>query len=116
MIRKVVLIASRTLAFYGFAGWVYIALIALVHPDTLHMQLTHFVKFPHEDTFGEICFITSVAGFFFYNLLRPSDGAVGSRDSSGSALSEPISLGPENSTGLAVRCLERDELSQLRIS
>lgn len=92
MIRKLALVASRTLAVYGFVGWAYIALIALVHPDTLHMQLTHFANFPHEDTFGEICFIVSVAGFFFYNLLRPSGGAVGRRDASGSALAKPISL------------------------
>jgi hypothetical protein len=92
---KVALVASRTLAVYGFAGWAYIALVALVHPDTLHMQLTHFAKFPHEDTFGEICFVISVAGFFFYNLLRPSNLPSARRDSSGSALSEPINLRPE---------------------
>jgi hypothetical protein len=83
--RKVALVACRTLAFYGFAGWVYIALIALVHPDTLHMQLTHFLNFPHEDTFGEMCFVISAAAFFFYNLLRPSDGTIGRGNASGPA-------------------------------
>jgi biotin transporter BioY len=29
---RVALVASRTLAPHGFAGWVYIALVALVHP------------------------------------------------------------------------------------
>ncbi len=70
MRRRVALVASRTLALYGFAGWAYIALVALVHPHTLRLQLTHFAKFPHEDTFGEICFVVSVVSFFIYSLLR----------------------------------------------
>jgi hypothetical protein len=74
MKRRIALAASRTLALYGFAGWVYIALVALVHPYTLGLQLTHFAKFPHEDTFGEICFVVSVVSFFIYNLLRSSEG------------------------------------------
>ena len=32
MKRRIALQASKTLAVYGFAGWVYIALVALVHP------------------------------------------------------------------------------------
>ena len=71
--RRVALVASRTLALYSFAGWVYIALVALVHPYTLRLQLTHFAKFPHEDTFGELCFVVSIASFFIYNLLRASE-------------------------------------------
>lgn len=73
MKRKVALGASLTLAVYGFAGWVYIALVALVHPHTLVLQLTHFTKLPHEDTFGETCFIVSMVSFFIYKLLRFSD-------------------------------------------
>jgi hypothetical protein len=74
MKRKIALVASRTLALYGFAGWVYIALVALVHPYTLGWQLTHFAKLPHEDTFGETCFAVSLISFFIYNLLRSSEG------------------------------------------
>jgi hypothetical protein len=74
MRRRIALGASRTLALYGFAGWVYIALVALVHPYTLRLQLTHFTKFPHEDTFGEISFVVSVVSFFIYNLLRSAGG------------------------------------------
>jgi hypothetical protein len=75
MKHRIALGATRTLALYGFAGWVYIALVALVHPDTLGLQLTHFTKLPHEDTFGEISFVVSVVSFFLYNLLRSSEGA-----------------------------------------
>ena len=72
MKRRIALVAARTLALYGFAGWVYIALVALVHPNTLGMQLTHFAKLPHEDTFGEVCFVVSMVSFFIYNLLVSS--------------------------------------------
>jgi hypothetical protein len=78
MKRRIALEASKTLAVYGFAGWVYIALVALVHPRTLGLQLTHFTSFPHEDTFGETCFVVSLVSFFCYNLLRaaqPERGA-----------------------------------------
>jgi hypothetical protein len=46
-------------AIYAFAGWMYIALCALVHPATPHLPLTHFTTWPHEDTFGALCFATS---------------------------------------------------------
>jgi hypothetical protein len=73
MKRRIALQASKTLAVYGFAGWVYVALIALVHPRTLGLQLTHFTSFPHEDTFGEACFVVSLVSFFCYHLLRAPD-------------------------------------------
>ena len=68
--RRVALVVSKTLAVYGFAGWAYIALVAVVHPATLGLQITHFASFPHEDTFGEISFVVSLVSFFVYNLLR----------------------------------------------
>jgi hypothetical protein len=68
------LAVSRTLALYGFAGWAYIALAALIHPYTLRLQLTHFTAFPHEDTFGEVSFVTSAISFLIYNLLRLAEG------------------------------------------
>jgi hypothetical protein len=55
---------------FGFAGWVYIAAVALVHPHTLGLQLTHFSKYPHEDTFGETCFVISLISFFIYQLIK----------------------------------------------
>jgi hypothetical protein len=71
--RKIALVTSRTLALYGFAAWVYIALVALVHPYTLGWQLTHFASFPHEDTFGETSFVVSLISFFVHNLLRATE-------------------------------------------
>jgi hypothetical protein len=55
---------------YGFAGWVYIVINSEVHQYTLHWPLTHFTSWPHEDTFGAICFLVSLTCFFFYTLLR----------------------------------------------
>jgi hypothetical protein len=70
MQKRVIKSLALTLFIFGFAGWVYIALVALVHPDTLGLQLTHFYKYPHEDTFGEICFVVSMISFFIYNLIK----------------------------------------------
>jgi hypothetical protein len=70
MRRRIALTASLTLTVYGFAGWIYIVVVALVEPNTLGMRLTHFAPFPHEDTFGEICFAVSLLSFFVYSLLR----------------------------------------------
>jgi hypothetical protein len=55
---------------FGFASWVYIAVNSEVHLYTLHLQLTHFASWPHEDTFGEICFVVSAISFFVYNLIK----------------------------------------------
>ena len=75
MRRTIALGATRTLAVYGFAGWVYVALVALFQPNTLGWQLTHFSRLPHTDTFGETCFVVSLVSFFFYSLLRSPDQA-----------------------------------------
>ena len=63
-------VVLRTVAFYAFAGWVYVALNAVVHPDTLHLPLTHFASWPHEDTFGAACFATSFVSALLAQLLR----------------------------------------------
>lgn len=72
MKRRIAFEASRTIALYSFAGWVYIVLTALVEPNTLSLQLTHFAKFPRDDTFGEVCFAVSFISFFIYSMLRPA--------------------------------------------
>jgi hypothetical protein len=70
--RTALLVGLRTLALYAFAAWVYIALVALVHPETLVLQLTHLTKWPHEDTFGEVSFVVSVVCFYAHALLCDS--------------------------------------------
>jgi len=51
--RKVIQAASFTLFIFGLLGWLYIVAVALVHPETLTIQLTHFAPWPREDTFGK---------------------------------------------------------------
>jgi len=51
----------RVIAAYAFAGWGYIALNAVVHPETLSLPLTHLASWPREDNFGVVCFVVSVA-------------------------------------------------------
>lgn len=70
MRRRVVNAAALTVAIYGFAGWVYVAAVALVLPKTLPIQLTHLASWPRTDTFGEACFGLSFVAFFVYRLTR----------------------------------------------
>jgi len=69
---KMIVIRSslRTLFLFAFAGWIYIALNAVFHPETLAMPLTHLFPYPREDTFGIICFAVSFISYFFLNIVK----------------------------------------------
>jgi hypothetical protein len=69
-VRRFFIALTFTGFIFGFGGWFYIAENAVFHPITLHMQLTHFWKYPHEDTFGAICFAVSLLCCFTYMLIR----------------------------------------------
>jgi hypothetical protein len=58
---------------FGLFGWIYIAINAEVHPETLSLPLTHLLDFPREDTFGTLCFFTSFISFFVWNVLKEHD-------------------------------------------
>jgi hypothetical protein len=66
---RIVQATLLVLAIYAFAGWMYVALCALVHPATLRLQLTHFTTWPHEDTFGAACFAISFASALGFGAL-----------------------------------------------
>ena len=68
--RKIVKAASFTLFIFGLLGWLYIVAVALIHPKTLSIQLTHFAPWPREDTFGELSFVVSFISFFIWNLVK----------------------------------------------
>lgn len=55
---------------YSFAGWAYVALIAVFHPQTLGTRLTHLAAWPHEDTFGIACFTISFLSALALAVLR----------------------------------------------
>jgi len=67
---KIIRAASLTLFVFGFAGWFYIVLNSEIHMQTLSQPLTHFLPWPREDTFGEICFAVSLISFFIWNLVK----------------------------------------------
>lgn len=69
-IKRYMRAVTFTLFVYGFAGWVYIALNAAFHPQTLPLPLTHLLPWPREDTFGVICFGTSFVSLLIYRLLK----------------------------------------------
>jgi uncharacterized membrane protein YjfL (UPF0719 family) len=71
--RRVALAASRTIALYSFAAWAYVALVAVFLPNTLSFQLTHFLKVPRTDTFGEINFVISLISYFIFRMLTEAD-------------------------------------------
>jgi hypothetical protein len=62
--------ALGVIAVYTFVAWVYVALCALVHPATLELRLTHMFAWPHEDTFGVMCFVLSFVSALGGQLLR----------------------------------------------
>jgi hypothetical protein len=68
--KKIIKSLSLTGAIYGFLGWFYIMLVALVHPETLPIQLTHLTPWLREDTFGILCFVISFVSFYIYNLYK----------------------------------------------
>jgi hypothetical protein len=67
--RSLVQALAAAVALYGFAAWVYVALVALVEPRTLTWQLTHLAKWPRTDTFGEIAFVMSFLGFVVHRVV-----------------------------------------------
>jgi hypothetical protein len=71
--RSLLLASARAIALYSFAAWVYVALVALIEPNTLSWQLTHLSKWPRTDTFGEISFVVSFVAFWLCMVLRQQE-------------------------------------------
>jgi hypothetical protein len=69
--RRLLLATCRAVALYAFAAWVYVALVALIQPQTLSLRLTHLASWPRTDTFGEVSFVVSFVAFWAYTVLRP---------------------------------------------
>lgn len=69
-VRRVVNVVALAIAIYAFAAWVYVAAVALVLPNTLPWQLTHFASWPRTDTFGEVSFVVSFVAFIVFGLSR----------------------------------------------
>jgi hypothetical protein len=61
---------SLALTVYGAAGWMYVAICALVAPSTLALPLTHLVPSLREDTSGALSFVVSFLGFITFRIAR----------------------------------------------
>ena len=57
---------SLGMAIYGLMQWVYVAICAIVVPETLPLPLTHLIPFLREDTSGFLGFAISFVGFVVY--------------------------------------------------
>lgn len=68
--RKFVRELSLAVAIYGMAGWIYVALSAIIVPRTLSLPLTHLLPHVREDTSGVASFILSFLAFISYRLSR----------------------------------------------
>ncbi len=68
--RPLLIATFRALALYAFAAWVYVALVALIEPQTLPLRLTHLSKWPRTDTFGEMSFVVSFVAFWLHTVLN----------------------------------------------
>lgn len=68
--KRVLNAAALTVAVYGFAAWVYVAVTAITQPQTLPLPLTHLASWPRTDTFGAIAFVLSLLSFFVFLLSR----------------------------------------------
>ena len=68
--KKILKAASFTFFIFGLIGWFYIAGVALVHPQTLCLQLTHLTPWLREDTFGIISFAVSFFSFFIWKMVK----------------------------------------------
>jgi len=68
--KKIIKAASFTIFIYSLLGGLYILAVALVHPQTLSIQLSHLTPWIREDTFGIISWIVSFFSFLIWNLVR----------------------------------------------
>lgn len=69
-LKKILRAASLTAFIHGMVGFLYIATSAMVHPETLSIQLSHLTPWIREDTFGFLSFAISIVSLFIYDLTK----------------------------------------------
>jgi hypothetical protein len=67
--RAAVVAVLRSVRLYGFAAWVYLAANSITHPVTSHLQLTHFLRWPDENTAAAVSLFGSATAFFVLRLI-----------------------------------------------
>jgi uncharacterized RDD family membrane protein YckC len=63
-----------TAVIFGALGWLYVAVIATLHPDDLSIPIGSWIPV-RRDTLGIICFGASAVAYFIGELRKPSIGA-----------------------------------------
>ncbi|MGD0494734.1 MAG: hypothetical protein ABSB28_01680 [Candidatus Bathyarchaeia archaeon] len=67
LVAKVV---GEVLFLYGFLGWGFGVLVALVRPQWLQWSLSHLTPWLRLDTFTIVSFIVSAVGFFMWSFTK----------------------------------------------
>ena len=55
-----------TMFLFGIIGWTYVVIIGFLREEWLKLPLTHLTLWLRTDTFGIICFIIALIGFFMF--------------------------------------------------
>jgi hypothetical protein len=71
VLRRYVVALLRTIRLYGFAGWVYVALVAAFRPNHLSQPIVHLLRPLRCDTFGAMCFVVSGMAALIMTRLNP---------------------------------------------
>jgi len=69
-LKSIIKALSLSVFVFSLLGWLYVAAVALIHPETLSIQLSHLTPWIREDTFGIISWIVSFFSFLIWNLVR----------------------------------------------
>lgn len=64
----------ETMCVYLFAGWSYVAVIAIFRPDSLGVPLWHQASWLHRDTFGVVAFAGSFVCYVILQFRRMRAG------------------------------------------
>lgn len=66
--RPLLVAVLECAAVYGLLGWAYVAVVAAVHPNALDVPIAALLPL-RRDTFGIVCFASSVIAFAVLDLL-----------------------------------------------
>jgi hypothetical protein len=61
---------GQMLFLFGLLGWLYGVLVQFIHPEWLHLGLSHLIPWIRVDTFTIISFVVSAVGFFIWRLTK----------------------------------------------
>jgi len=63
-------VVGELLFLFGFLGWVNGEVVQFMHPEWLHLGLSHLTPWIRVDTFTILSFILSGVGFFMWRITK----------------------------------------------